>query len=182
MAHRRLGVTRADHLLNIAAENKLGEPLLDHGRIHQTGEDGIAADVFRCVLRGNGAGQLQDRPFRCCVGQKRDPHPTDTRDRGNIDDGTLSSTFHERDRVFAGEKHTLHIDGRDLVPFVLVMFDRTTHAENTDIVVKDVDPSESIVTGLYHRRYLIAVGHVTADSAGLVSFVGNYSGRLFRRC
>ena len=86
------------------------------GRVDVAGTDDVAADAFRRIVEGDGAGQIDDAGFGGGVGRFVAAR-TDAKRAGDVDEhAAFCLRLQDRNGVLGGQKDAAQIDGHALVP------------------------------------------------------------------
>ena len=128
---------------------------VDHRRVHQPGQDRVAADALLRVLRGDRHGERVHRPLAGIVGQIGNPlGAADRGDRAHVHDRALALLLHDRQHVLGRQEEALHVDVEHAMPLVLAQLDRPALGADADIVVEDVDPAPLRHAGIDHGLHV----------------------------
>src|SRR5712691_13316130 len=162
--HRHLRVAHPPHLLDVggAVGAREAERLLDHRRLHQSGQDRVHADAFLCVFDRGGAGEMAQRRLGGVIARIRQAGMADRRDRGDVDDRATALRFHHRDDVLHGQERALEVDGKDAVPVGLGNLHHAAELGDADVVVEHVDAAVTVPAGFDHGADLVGLGDVGA--------------------
>ena len=130
MAHRALGITYPDHLLDAPIAVAVLQWLDDHRRVHQAREYCVGADALAGILQRHRAGERHDCALGRRIGYVRHTGPAAARDAADIDDGAAqamlvgSLALHHRQDVLVGQELAAQIDRHDPLPAFLARLDR----------------------------------------------------------
>src|SRR3546814_5762521 len=98
--------------------------------------------------------------------------------RSNIDDGSTTVLLHDGDQMLHGQEAACQIDIADAIPVSFSRVDHTARADNTHVIVQNIDAAVLGQRGVHNSLDVIGFGDIGAQGHGLETFAVEVSGRF----